>query len=119
MPSFSATTGGVTAATQPGRQSVGHVEAQLVQFSEPLLLACGQWLPRFELAYETYGKLNADASNAVLICHALNASHHVAGHYAGDADNVGWWDNMIGPGKPLDTRRFFVVSSSGCPLSWA
>jgi len=109
MPSFSATTGGVTAAPQPGTKSVGRVEAQVAAFDEPLPLACGQWLQRFELAYETYGKLNADASNAVLICHALNASHHVAGTYANDPENVGWWDNMIGPGKPVDTRRFFVV----------
>ena len=109
MPSFSATTGGTTApGTAPGR-SVGVVDPQLAQFSEPLQLACGQWLSRFELAYETYGTLNADKSNAVLVCHALNASHHVAGYYAGDEDNVGWWDNMIGPGKPLDTKRFFVV----------
>ena len=109
MPSFSATTGGVTAAAPPGAKSVGRVEAQVAAFDEPLPLACGQWLQRFELAYETYGKLNADASNAVLICHALNASHHVAGTYANDPENVGWWDNMIGPGKPVDTRRFFVV----------
>ena len=109
MPSFSATTGGVTAAPKPGVKSVGRVEAQVAAFDEPLLLQCGQWLQRFELAYETYGTLNADASNAVLICHALNASHHVAGTYANDPENVGWWDNMIGPGKPVDTRRFFVV----------
>ena len=108
MPSFSATTGGASNAPVRGR-SVGVVEPQLATFSEPLSLACGQWLPRYELAYETYGELNADASNAVLVCHALNASHHVAGYYADDHDNVGWWDNMIGPGKPLDTKRFFVV----------
>lgn len=63
----------------------------------------------YELVYETYGRLNADRSNAVLVCHALNASHHVAGHYAGEPASVGWWDNMIGPGKPLDTDRFFVI----------
>ena len=66
-------------------------------------------LPAYELAYETYGTLAADGSNAVLVCHALNASHHVAGVYAGEPDNVGWWDNMVGPGKPVDTDRFFVV----------
>ena len=108
MPSFSATTGGASPGA-PRANSVGQVEAQVAAFSEPLALACGQWLQRYELAYETYGTLNPDASNAVLVCHALNASHHVAGHYAEDPDNVGWWDNMIGPGKPLDTRRFFVV----------
>ena len=109
MPSFSATTGGTPATAAPPGRPVGVVEPQLAQFSEPLQLACGQWLSRFELAYETYGTLNPDKSNAVLVCHALNASHHVAGYYAGDEDNVGWWDNMIGPGKPLDTKRFFVV----------
>jgi homoserine O-acetyltransferase len=66
-------------------------------------------IDEYELAYETYGTLNADRSNAVLICHALNASHHVAGWYADDPKNVGWWDNMIGPGKPVDTNRFFVI----------
>ena len=111
MPSFSATTGGDTANLSDATRapSVGEVEARSAAFTEPLLLACGQWLSRYELAYETYGKLNADASNAVLVCHALNASHHVAGWYANDRENVGWWDNMIGPGKPLDTNRFFVI----------
>lgn len=91
-------------------QSVGVVEPKRAVFSEALSLASGAVLDGFELAYETYGTLNADRSNAVLICHALNASHHVAGYYADAPGNVGWWDNMIGPGKPLDTRRFFVVS---------
>ena len=63
----------------------------------------------YELVYETYGQLNAERSNAVLVCHALNAAHHVAGHYADDPGNIGWWDNMIGPGKPVDTDRYFVV----------
>ena len=108
MPSFSATTGGAVAAT-PTR-SIGIVESQVASFTDPLALACGQWLPRYDLAYETYGKLNQDASNAVLVCHALNASHHVAGYYAEDHENVGWWDNMIGPGKPLDTNRFDFMS---------
>ena len=66
-------------------------------------------LPRYELVYETYGKLNADKSNAILICHALSGHHHVAGHYADDPKNVGWWDTMIGPGKPIDTDKFFVL----------
>ena len=69
-------------------------------------------LPAYELAYETYGTLNAARSNAVLVCHALNASHHVAGVYANDPKNVGWWDNLVGPGKPLDTNRFFVIGSN-------
>lgn len=66
-------------------------------------------LPAYDLMYETYGTLNAARSNAVLVCHALNASHHVAGYYAHDPKNIGWWDNMIGPGKPLDTDKFFVI----------
>jgi homoserine O-acetyltransferase len=111
MPSFSATTGGTPPATAPSGhgRSVGPVEAQVAHFSDPLALACGKWLPSYDIAYETYGTLNPDASNAVLVCHALNASHHVAGYYAEDPENVGWWDNMIGPGKPLDTDRFFVI----------
>jgi homoserine O-acetyltransferase len=66
-------------------------------------------LAQFDLAYETYGTLDADGRNAVLVCHALNASHHVAGYYADAPEDIGWWDNMVGPGKPLDTDRFFVV----------
>ena len=93
--------------TPPG--SVGIVTPQKAGFTQPLALTCGVTLPGFELAYETYGKLNAARSNAVLVPHALNASHHVAGVYADAPDNVGWWDNMVGPGKPLDTDRFFVV----------
>ncbi len=108
MPSFAATTGGSAARAGPGR-SAGAVVAQRARFERPLPLACGRTLPQFELAYETYGKLDADGSNAVLVCHALNASHHVAGYYADEPENVGWWDNMVGPGKPLDTDRFFVV----------
>jgi len=89
--------------------SVGIVSPQRARFDEPLRLQSGAVLDGYELVYETYGRLNATASNAVLICHALNASHHVAGIYADQPDNVGWWDNMIGPGKPLDTDRYFVI----------
>jgi len=89
--------------------SVGIVEAQRAVFDEPLALSSGATLPRFELMYETYGKLNAERTNAILVCHALNASHHVAGVYAGQPNSEGWWDNMIGPGKPVDTERFFVI----------
>jgi homoserine O-acetyltransferase len=92
--------------------SVGAATAQKAQFTEPLALRSGAELPAFELAYETYGRLNAARSNAVLVCHALNASHHVAGYYENDKSNVGWWDNLVGPGKPLDTNRFFVVGSN-------
>ena len=108
MPSFSATTGGTAEMSAPGR-SVGPVVARRAEFDAPLSLASGKVLPRYELAYETYGTRNADGSNAVLVCHALNASHHVAGFYESEPDNLGWWDNMVGPGKPLDTDRFFVV----------
>ena len=82
---------------------------KFAHFEAPLSLASGAVLVHYDLAYETYGTLNADKSNAVLICHALNASHHVAGTYEGKADSEGWWDSMIGPGKPVDTNRFFVI----------
>jgi len=90
-------------------KSAGVVSARSAKFTEPLRLKSGAVMDAYELVYETYGRLNADCSNAVLVCHALNAAHHVAGHYADDPSNVGWWDNMIGPGKPLDTDRFFVI----------
>jgi homoserine O-acetyltransferase len=90
-------------------QSVGIVAPQVAHFDQPLRLRSGETLPGYELVYETYGTLNAERNNAVLVCHALSGSHHVAGHYADDPGNVGWWDNLIGPGKPLDTRRFFVI----------
>jgi homoserine O-acetyltransferase len=92
--------------------SVGAAKAQKAQFNEPLHLRGGAELPAFEIAYETYGRLNEARSNAVLVCHALNASHHVAGFYQEDKSNIGWWDNLVGPGKPLDTNRFFVVGSN-------
>ncbi|KQV55070.1 homoserine O-acetyltransferase [Duganella sp. Root336D2] len=80
-----------------------------MHFAEPLQLQSGASLRDYMLMYETYGTLNADKSNAVLVCHALNASHHVAGYYADNPKNVGWWDNMVGPGKALDTDKFFVI----------
>ncbi len=89
--------------------SVGIVAPQRARFDQPVTLQSGAVLPGFELMFETYGELNADRSNAVLVCHALSGSHHVAGVYADQPGNVGWWDNLIGPGKPIDTRRFFVV----------
>jgi homoserine O-acetyltransferase len=82
---------------------------QSLQFTQALGLKSGLTLGPYQLAYETYGQLNAQRSNAVLICHALNASHHVAGVYPGQEKSEGWWDNMVGPGKPLDTNRFFVI----------
>ncbi len=87
----------------------GVVTPKIARFERPLELKSGAVLDRYDLVYETYGTLNAARSNAVLVCHALNASHHVAGRYADDPGNVGWWDNMIGPGKPLDTNRFCVI----------
>jgi homoserine O-acetyltransferase len=89
--------------------SVGFVAPQLIAFNDPLPLSSGQVLPSYELAVETYGLLNAARTNAVLICHALNASHHVAGMACGNPKDVGWWDNMVGPGKAVDTDRFFVI----------
>ena len=80
-----------------------------MRFEAALPLQSGASIHDYSLSYETYGELNADKSNAVLICHALNASHHVAGVYADQPHNVGWWDNMIGPGKPVDTSQFFVI----------
>lgn len=82
---------------------------QSMKFAAPLPLQSGASICDYSLAYETYGALNADRSNAVLICHALNASHHVAGVYEGQEKSEGWWDNMVGPGKPVDTDRFFVI----------
>lgn len=91
--------------------SLGIVSPQVMHFKSPLRLSSGASLADYTLVYETYGTLNADRSNAVLVCHALNASHHVAGMYEGEGGNknLGWWDNMVGPGKPLDTDRFFVI----------
>ena len=89
--------------------SVGIVHAQTAHFSEPLTLKSGAVLPEFGLVYETYGTLNVNKSNAVLICHALSGTHHVAGKYAESDKNAGWWDNLIGPNKPLDTNKFFVI----------
>ncbi len=84
-------------------------QAQTQHFEAPLPLQSGASIRGYALTYETYGQLNAARDNAVLICHALNASHHVAGRYEGQGKSEGWWDNMIGPGKPVDTERFFVI----------
>lgn len=97
--------------------SVGIVTAQTAHFSEPLTLKSGEVLPQFDLVYETYGTLNATKSNAVIVCHALSGNHHVAGKYAETDKNAGWWDNLIGPNKPLDTNKFFVIgvnNLAGC-----
>ncbi|WP_273430139.1 homoserine O-acetyltransferase [Chitinibacter tainanensis] len=89
--------------------SVGIVTPHKFEFTDPITLSSGAVLPRYELMVETYGSLNADKSNAILICHALSGHHHVAGKHAETDKVAGWWDNMVGPGKPIDTNRFFVI----------
>ncbi|GAB5453118.1 MAG: homoserine O-acetyltransferase [Halioglobus sp.] len=90
--------------------SVGIVSPQVARFEQPLQLSCGRELSNYELVYETYGELNAARTNAVLVCHALSGHHHAAGLHSEDDKKPGWWDECIGPGKPIDTNRFFVVS---------
>lgn len=90
--------------------SVGIVTPRRHQFDVPLQLSCGRTLPSYELVYETYGELNARRDNAVLICHALSGNHHAAGYHHMDERKPGWWDACIGPGKPIDTDRFFVLA---------
>jgi len=90
--------------------SVGVIEPKTIHFDQPLELVCGKTLQQYELVYETYGELNADRSNAILICHALSGDHHAAGYYSDDDSKAGWWDSCIGPGKPVDTNHFYVVS---------
>ena len=89
--------------------SVGLVTPQKLTFDEPLALDCGRTLPSYELVYETYGELNAERSNAVLICHALSGDHHAAGYHRLEDRKPGWWETCIGPGKPIDTNHFHVV----------
>lgn len=89
--------------------SVGIVAPQIAIFDTPLALKSGAVLPHYQLVYETYGTLNAAKSNAVLICHALSGHHHVAGLHHAEDKAAGWWDNMVGPNKPIDTNRFFVI----------
>ncbi|GJM11766.1 MAG: homoserine O-acetyltransferase [Pseudohongiella sp.] len=90
--------------------SVGLVTPKVYKFDEPLPLRSGKVLPEFELVVETYGELNGDKSNAILICHALSGDHHAAGFHSDNDDKPGWWDNCIGPGKAIDTNLFYVVS---------
>lgn len=92
--------------------SVGLVTPQRLRVDEPLALECGRSLSGYEVVYETYGELNADASNALLICPALSGDHHAAGYHSKESKKPGWWENCIGPGKPMDTNRFFIVCSS-------
>ncbi len=93
----------------PLQNSVGLVTPQTAHFDAPLTLKSGAVLDGYDLVYETYGTLNVGKTNAILVCHALSGNHHVAGYYPGQEKRPGWWDNMIGPGKPIDTDRFFVV----------
>ena len=97
-------------AQSPTENSVGIIKPQTLHFDQALELVCGKTLNEYELIYETYGELNADHSNAVLICHALSGDHHAAGYYSEEDRKAGWWDSCIGPGKPVDTNHFFVVS---------
>ena len=90
--------------------SVGLVTPRVQHFTEPVRLACGRELSAYDIVYETYGELNAARSNAVLICHALSGHHHAAGFHQAEDNKPGWWDDYIGPGKPIDTRHFYVVS---------
>ena len=90
--------------------SVGLVTPRVQHFDTPLTLRSGRVLEQYDLIYETYGELNADRSNAVLICHALSGDHHAAGYHSMEDKKPGWWDTCIGPGKPIDTNKFFVVS---------
>jgi len=97
--------------------SVGLVEVERATFDTPIVLNCGTSLNHYEIVYETYGTLNERASNAILICHALSGDHHAAGFHSLDDKKPGWWDNAIGPGKPLDTNHFFIVAPNnlgGC-----
>ena len=97
--------------------SCGQVVERLARFERPFRFASGATLPQLQIAYETYGELDERRANAVLVCHALSGHHHAAGIRDDAPERIGWWDNMIGPGRPIDTNRFFVVSSNnigGC-----
>jgi len=109
-PELTQETSGATSPASLPADSVGVVEPQWFKWDQPFDLQCGQTLPRFELVFETYGTLNAARSNAVLICHALSGHHHAAGYHHADDPKPGWWNHCIGPNKPIDTNRFFVVS---------
>ena len=89
--------------------SIGLVQSQIAEFAEPLHLESKGVLKNYSIVYETYGTLNAEKSNAILICHALSSDHHAAGKYKADDTHYGWWEKLIGPGKPIDTNRFYIV----------
>ncbi|MGD8999628.1 MAG: homoserine O-acetyltransferase [Granulosicoccaceae bacterium] len=90
--------------------SVGLVEPKFIQIDKPIELQCGRTLDGFRLIYEEYGELNADKSNAILVCHALSSDHHAAGYHSMEDRKPGWWDSAIGPGKVIDTNRYYVLS---------
>jgi len=97
--------------------SVGRVTAQSVEFKETLILESGDQLESLEMIFETYGNLNPERTNAILVCHALSGNHHSAGYYENPDERKGWWDSLIGPGKAIDTNKYFVVSPNnlgGC-----
>jgi homoserine O-acetyltransferase len=97
--------------------SIGLVTPKSLHFDKPLELDCGRLLPQYDIAYETYGELNAKHSNALLVCHALSGDQHAAGYHSMDDRKPGWWENCIGPNKPFDTNKFFIVSPNnlgGC-----
>ncbi len=106
--------------TAIGENSVGLVETKILRVVEsdaPLLLECGKKLGPIDVAYETYGQLNEARDNAILVCHALSGSAHAAGLHRPDDAKPGWWEDMIGPGKGIDTDKYFVVCSNvlgGC-----
>lgn len=87
-------------------------ERKVASFDQPLSLECGAVLPEFEIAWESWGTLDADRSNAILLCHTYTSDHHAAGRYSEEDARPGWWDSMIGPGRPLDTERFCVIASN-------
>ena len=99
------------------KSSIGLIKPSSVKFDNSLLLECGKELKGFEMVYETYGKLNEEKSNAILVCHALSGSHHAAGYHKDSEEKAGWWDSLIGPNKAIDTNKYFVVSPNnlgGC-----
>ena len=99
------------------KSSIGLIKPSSVKFDNSLLLECGKELKGFEMVYETYGKLNEEKSNAILVCHALSGSHHAAGYHKDSEEKAGWWDSLIGPDKAIDTNKYFVVSPNnlgGC-----
>jgi homoserine O-acetyltransferase len=91
------------------QDSIGLVKSSIFHFDQPLALDCGEILDSYELVYETYGELNESRDNAVLVCHALSGTHHLAGYYSMEDRKPGWWESLVGPGKVIDTNHFYVV----------